>query len=301
MYRRTRRDFIRTTLAALAGTVAFRKRVWAGDATPPRAKVLAIHGEDAEKMLHEGLERMGGWSRFVRTGGKVTLKVNAAWASTPAQGGNTSPELAKACVIACRKAGAKSVVVPEKSCSPSRKAFEMSGIEKAVSDAGGVMKNLDNKRSFREVKLSAARTLTEAEVAVDVLDTDCLINMPVAKSHGGSILTLGMKNWMGSVNDRGFWHRSGLHQCIADCSTLIQPHLVVIDALRIMLTNGPRGPGQLAYPRQLVFATDPVAADAYAATLFEKAPFDIPHIRLAHEMGIGCGDLSMIDVEHVTV
>jgi uncharacterized protein (DUF362 family) len=144
-------------------------------------------------------------------------------------------------------------------------------------------------------------SLKEAEVVGDVLDSDCLINMPVAKHHGGAGLTISMKNWMGSVSDRGSWHRNNLHQCIADFSTLVKPNLIVVDATRIMLTNGPRGPGKMAYPDQLIFGTDPVAVDAYAATLFEKQPFSIGYIKKAHEMGTGCGNLDEVRIEHINI
>ena len=110
-----------------------------------------------------------------------------------------------------------------------------------------------------------------------------------------------MKNWMGSVRDRRFWHRAGLHQCIADLSTFIRPTLVVIDAIRIMTTGGPRGPGKLEYPNQLIVGRDPVACDAYATTLFGREPFSIPHIKMAHDMGVGCGDLARVNVQTVEV
>ena len=70
-----------------------------------------------------------------------------------------------------------------------------------------------------------------------------------------------------------------------------------IEHLRIMLTGGPRGPGKLAYPGQLIFATDFVAADAYAATLFERDPMSIGHIRLADEAGLGRGHPSRWQAE----
>ncbi len=108
---------------------------------------------------------------------------------------------------------------------------------------------------------------------------------------------------MGVVQDRGFY---GIKQIASikyrfQHSTFVRPNLIIIDATRIMLSGGPRGPGKLAHPHQVIFGTDPVAADAYAATLFDKQPFDIQHIRLAHEMGVGCGDLALVKVEHVEV
>ncbi|MGQ9662748.1 MAG: DUF362 domain-containing protein, partial [Kiritimatiellia bacterium] len=206
-----------------------------------------------------------------------------------------------ACIKACLAAGAAEVIVPENPCSPPEQAFEMSWIARAVKSAGGRMVSLRDARLFKRVELPAGKTLKQADVAIDVLETGCLINMPVAKHHRSAGLTLSMKNWMGSVKDRGFWHSNGLHQCIADFSTLVRPHLVIIDALRIMLDNGPRGPGKLEYPGQLILSRDPVAADAYSATLFKKQPSEIPHIRLAQEMAIGCGDLRRVKVVHINV
>ncbi len=251
-------------------------------------------------MLRTGIERLGGWPAFVKPGRAVVLKPNAAWASLPEQGGNTHPDLVEHCVRACLAAGAGEVIVPEKTCSPAKDAFRMSGIEAAVKRAGGRMYT-PRAEHFQTVDLPRAVNLKQAAVIRDVLEAACLINMPVAKSHGGATLTLSMKNWMGVVQDRGFWHRNKLHQCIADFSTFLRPNLIIIDATRIMLTGGPRGPGKLAHPHQVIFGTDPVAADAYAATLFGKQPFDIQHIRLAHEMGVGCGDLASVKIEHVEV
>ncbi|MDI6775089.1 MAG: hypothetical protein QME60_06815 [Verrucomicrobiota bacterium] len=44
-----------------------------------------------------------------------------------------------------------------------------------------------------------------------------------------------------------------------------------------------------------------MAVDARAATLFKKEPFGIGHIKLAHDMGVGCGDLSRVEVARVNV
>jgi uncharacterized protein (DUF362 family) len=149
------------------------------------------------------------------------------------------------------------------------------------------------------VKLKNGKSLTETEVATDVIDTDLLINMPVAKSHGSCKITASMKNWMGSVKQRKTWHLKGIDQCVADINTCIRPHLIIVDATRIMTTEGPQGPGVMAYPKQLIFGKDPVAVDAYAATLFNLKPFDVPHIKIAHDMSIGVGDLKKVHIIHI--
>ena len=293
-----RRDFLKTA-AATAATLAFAPRRLFAEAGAPAARVVVAHGTEIPQMLAAAVAALGGWGAFVKPGQKATIKPNAGWASTPEQGANTHPQLVEEAIRACRAAGASEVVLPENSCSPSAKSFAMSGIGAAAKNAGGRLYEPDDDQDFVEVAVPGGKTLKQVAVVRDVLETGCLINMPVAKTHGGAKLTLGLKNWMGSVRDRGFWHRRGLHQCIADFGTLVKAHLTIVDATRIMVTNGPRGPGELKTPNQLVLGTDPVAVDAYAATLFGMQPFAVPHIQIAHDMGLGCGDLAQVDVQHL--
>lgn len=293
-----RREFLKTS-AAVAATLTLAPRWLFAQSALPAARVVVAHGTDSALMLKTGIEALGGWGAFVKPEGRVTLKPNAGWASTPEQGANTHPALVEACIRACREAGAAAVVLPENPCSPAKASFEMSGIGAAARRAGAKLYEPEADADFRTVDIPRGQKLKSVDVVRDVLDTDCLINMPVAKNHGGGKMTACMKNWMGSVRDRGFWHRNHLHQCIADFSTLVRATLNIVDATRIMVTNGPRGPGQLETPNQIVFGTDPVAVDAYAATLFGKDPFSVPYIQIAHDMGIGCGDLSQVAIEHL--
>lgn len=270
-------------------------------AAKKRAQLIVVHGTDIPKMLEVGINNLGGWGSLIKSGAKVTIKPNVAWISRPEQGGNTDPVLVGECVRACKGAGAGKVILPENTVADAAKTFEISGIARAVKNAGGELHSLKEKTQYRKVEIPAGKVLKEADVAIDVLDTDLLINMPVAKSHRAALLTVSMKNLMGSVFDRKIMHANGLDQSIADLSTVIHPKLVIVDATRIMTTGGPRGPGNVIKPNQLIFSSDMVAADAYAATLFEKKPFEIPHIRIAHEMGIGCGKLEDVQIKHLNV
>ena len=293
-----RRDFLKTA-AATAAALAFAPRRRFAEAGASAARIVVAHGTDIPKMLAAGIAALGGWGAFVQPGQKATLKPNAGWASTPEQGANTHPQLVEEAIRACRAAGASEVVLPENPCSPAARSFAMSGIAAAAKNAGGRLYEPDDEKDFIEVDVPRGKVLKQVAVVRDVLETGCLINVPVAKTHRGATLTLGLKNWMGSVRDRGFWHRNKLHQCIADCSTVIKPKLIVVDATRIMVAKGPRGPGPLEYPNQLVLGTDPVAVDAYAATLFGLRSFDVPYVQIAHDMGLGCGDLAKVDVQHL--
>ena len=293
-----RREFIKTTAAVTAVASLGRNSALAAAS---KSMLVVVHGKDIPKMIAAGMGKMGGWDKFVKPGRKATIKPNVAWISKPEQGADTDPVLVAECVRACKAAGASEVLVPEKTCNDWKQCFASSGVLDAVTKAGGKMFALTTDDQFRKVEMPGGVALKSMQVAVDVLDTGCLINMPVAKHHSVATLTMSMKNWMGSVNERSSWHKNQLHQCIADCSTVIKPSLIIMDATRIMLTKGPRGPGEQAFPNEIIFGTDPVAVDAYGATLFKKEPFSIQYIKLAHDMGIGCGDLSKVDVVRVEV
>ncbi|MDO5317255.1 MAG: DUF362 domain-containing protein [bacterium] len=292
----------RRVFLKVGATAAMAAAVVPVQAAEPVSTVVVVHGEDIPKMIAAGIAKMGGWEKFVKPGAKVALKPNLAWKSTPEQGGNTHPAIVREVVLAAEAAKAKQVLIPENTCQPEKETFPTSGILEALK--GTKAKLYRPKRAdYVEVDVPKGKICRKAKVSRDLIEADCLINMPVAKHHGGATLTISMKNWMGAVdnNTRRSWHRDGLHQCIADFSTYLKPHLVIVDATRIMLDHGPQGPGKLAHPHEIIFSTDPAAADAYAASLFNKTPQDVPHIKLAGELGVGCIDLAKIKIERVEV
>ena len=292
----------RRTFLKAGATAAMAAAVVPVQAAEPVSTVVVVHGEDIPKMIAAGIAKMGGWEKFVKPGAKVALKPNLAWKSTPEQGGNTHPAIVREVVLAAEAAKAQQVLIPENTCQPEKETFPTSGILEALK--GTKAKLYRPKRAdYVEVDVPKGKICRKAKVSRDLIEADCLINMPVAKHHGGATLTISMKNWMGAVdnNTRRSWHRDGLHQCIADFSTYLKPHLVIVDATRIMLDHGPQGPGKLAHPHEIIFSTDPAAADAYAASLFNKTPEDVPHIKLAGELGVGCIDLAKIKIERVEV
>lgn len=292
-----RRTFIKAGGAA-AASIALQTAT-AAEAEP---MIVVAKGTDLAKMVEAGIAKMGGWGKFFKPGAKVALKPNLAWKSTPEQGGNTHPDILRAVVLAAESSKVRQVTIPENTCQPEKETFPTSG---AVDALKGTKARLYRPKAsdYKEVDIPNGKICKKARVPKDILEADCLINMPVAKHHGGATLSISMKNWMGSVDNRSRrgWHRDGLHQSIADFSTFLRPNLVIIDATRIMLNKGPQGPGDLAHPHEIIFSTDPVAADTYAASLFGKKPSDVPHIKIAAEMGIGCADLSKVKIVRVEV
>ena len=293
-----RRTFLKAGAAVAASAIVPAEAL----ADEKVTKIVVVHGKDLAKMVEVGMAKMGGWDKFFKPGAKVALKPNLAWNSTPEQGGNTHPDILRAVIKGAEACKVKQILIPENTCQPEKMTFKVSGANDAIEGTSAKLYR-PKPADYKEVDVPKGKICQQAKVTRDLIEADCLVNMPVAKHHSGATLTLSMKNWMGAVDNktRRSWHRNGLHQCIADFSTFLKPTLIVIDATRIMLDHGPQGPGKLAHPHEIIFATDPVAADTYAASLFKKTPEDVPHIKLAAELGVGCADLKKIDVVRVEV
>jgi len=300
-----RRRFIGTT-AATAAAISWNNPLFAApgaDGDGPWDLVAVRNGESVA-MYEAGIAALGGIGAFVKKGQHVVIKPNIAWDKPPEIPANTNPDLIGAIVRDCLKAGASKVTVFDHTCHNWQRAYKTSGIAKAVTDAGGVMAPANLVKQYREVELPKAKTLKKVLVHKEMLDADVFINVPVLKHHGGAKLSLTMKNLMGVVWDRRFFHKNGLDQCIADlCFAPRQPDLNIIDAYRILRKNGPQGraeeDGEITKYQML--GTDMVALDASAAKLFGMKPEELGYVKIAAKMGAGKADLSKVNIKRITL
>ena len=302
-----RRRFLKNVIGGgiVAGSaVAFGDcgRLLAATGSPaPAYDLVAVRGGEPGEMFDRAIASLGGMQAFVPRGSRVVVKPNIGWDVTPERGGNTNPALVKRIVEHCLQAGAREVSVFDHTCDPWAQAYKNSGIERAVRDAGGKIVPGNNEGYYQKVSVPGGVRLSEVKVHGLLLESDVLINVPVLKHHSSTMLTVGMKNLMGVVWDRGYWHRNDLHQCIADFISYRRPTLTVVDAYNVMKQNGPRGvsTADIVQMQTLVVSTDPVAADAAAAKLFGAEPEEIRHIKLAAEMSLGRMDLSSLYINRI--
>jgi uncharacterized protein (DUF362 family) len=254
--------------------------------------LVVVRNGEPEALVRTALGALGGMERFVSKGANVVVKPNICVGyHTYEYAATTNPWVVGALVKMCLEAGAASVRVFDYGFGgPIEQAYTVSGIKDQVEANGGEMLPMPSFK-YVPVELPAAKELKKAEVFKDILDADVVIDVPIAKHHSASGLTLGMKNLMGLVRDRAALHRN-LAQRIADLNTLIKPQLTVVDAVRILMAHGPTG-GLLDDVKKLdtvIASADIVAADSYATSFFRRRPEDIPHIRVASEMGLGRSD-----------
>jgi uncharacterized protein (DUF362 family) len=264
--------------------------------------LVAVKGGEPDIMFDKAIEALGGIGNFVKKGQTVLLKPNIGWDVTPERAGNTNPLLVKRVVEHCMQAGAKHVYVFDNTCDKWDRCYANSGIEKAVKDAGGKIVPGNTESYYQTVEIPGGQKLKTAKVHELVLQSDVFINMPVLKHHSSSKLTITMKNLMGVVWDRMYWHRNDLQQCIADYATFSKkPTLNIVDAYRVMMKNGPRGVSEadISLMKSLIISTDMVAADAAAAKVYGMKPEDVPYIGIADSMGIGTMELDKLNIHRL--
>lgn len=265
------------------------------------ADIGVARGASPEAATKAAIDAIGGIRRFISRGDIVVVKPNIGWDRTPEQAANTNPEVVAGLVKLCYDAGAKRVKVFDNPCVDPRRSYRQSGIADAASAVGAEVAFMDD-RKFKDVTIGG-RALKKWPLYTDVLEADKVINVPVAKVHGLSTLTLGMKNWMGIMGGwRGRIHQN-LDQSLVDISQFMKPALVVLDAVRILTGHGPQG-GYLEDVKVLntvVAGTDQVAVDAYGATLFYLKGSRLRYVRIGHEAGLGTMDLSRLIIRKVDV
>lgn len=256
-----------------------------------------------EQMFDKAIASMGEMSRFVKKGQTVVVKPNIGWDVSPERAGNTNPGLVKKIIEHCYKAGAKEVHVFDNTCDNWKECYEHSGIKKAALQAGAKVHSGSSQKNYRKVKINNAKILKEALVHELILDSDVFINVPILKHHSSGKITVAMKNLMGVVWDRRWWHANNLHQCIADFCNFKKPDLNIVDAYRCMMQNGPRGISinDVETKKFLIISKDIVAIDAAAAKVFGIAPNDVPYIKYAHSMGIGTMDLEKLKINRIKI
>lgn len=265
--------------------------------------LAAIKGGEPDVMFDKAINAFGGIKRFVKKNQVVVIKPNIGWNAEPERAANTNPKLIGRVIERCFEAGAKDVYVFDHTCDNWQLCYTNSSIEKAVKDAGGKIVPGNSESYYQDVDIPEGKSLKQAAVHELILESDVFINIPVLKHHSSTKLSIAMKNLMGAIWDRRYWHRNDLNQCIADYPTFRKPDLNIIDAYSVMKKNGPKGVSEadcIIYKSQII-SPDIVAADAAATKLFGHSVSDIGYIKLADEMGVGTMNLENLSISRIKI
>lgn len=243
-------------------------------------------------------------------GKHVVLKPNV-YCPNPAPT-TTDPRVIAALIRLAKESGARRVTVAEgrsistslfrKNASTTRDCFAAVGMDKAALENGADMVFLEED-DFVTLSNPDALVLTEAHVPRTIAEAEVLINVPVLKNHSLTLTTLGIKNLHGTISDADKLFGHDYHripQKLVDILRYHKPNLTIIDGVR-----GQEGDhadmGHVVETAIIISGTDTVAVDAVAESVMGFENLEIDTTRLAHEQGLGVGDINAIDVVGASV
>jgi uncharacterized protein (DUF362 family) len=272
--------------AAAIGADAPRRRDLRTPEAPRDGELLFARSPNGPaggpELIRKLLDAFGGMGRFVRRGERVVIKPNVGWDRNEQQAANTNPALIAALVHLCREAGAAEVIVTDVSCNDARRSFTRSGVGLAAQQAGAQV-ILPLEQDFVTVPMGGL-LLQRWPVLKPLLEADRVISVPIVKHHNLTGMTGALKNLYGIIGGRRNLLHQQIDQSLLDLGHFLRPSLVVVDALRVLLRNGPQGGSfqDVQEVGQVAVTVDPVAADAWAAPFLGLKAKDLNFLRLAH-------------------
>jgi uncharacterized protein (DUF362 family) len=301
----TRRQFVKKTAAVglalgVPPLIGSSKTCYAAQSVKTS---LAVVTGDRIPATRKALQVLGGMEAFVKKGDRVVLKPNMSFPHPPQRATNTHPEVVATVAQMCMEAGAREILVLDFPFNRPKPCLRLSGIKDACQAIKNVYAfTIVEEKFFQTVPVKQGKAIRQVKIMKDVLNSDVLINLPTAKSHTTTGVSLGMKGLMGIIWDRKYFHSSvDINQAIADLSSAVKVDLIVLDASRALVNGGPSGPGKIEQPRTIIAGTDPVAVDAMGVTLVKwyGQKFDgsrVKHIAAAHQMGLGTININELKV-----
>jgi uncharacterized protein (DUF362 family) len=296
-----RRKFLSLTTAAGTAALFGKYKNLFAEVAPDLA---AIKGGEPDIMFDQGIAALGGMGTFIKKGQTVVVKPNIGWDKTPDLAANTNPLLIKRIVEHCYNAGAKKVFVFDNPVHNWERTYKNSGIDQAVKDAGGVMAPGNSEKYYSKVQIPGGDKLKTAKVHELILSSDVFINVPVLKHHASSGYTVAMKNLMGIVWDRWYFHMNDLHNCIADSCLIRKPDLNIVDAYNVTASNGPQQATKddLVMKKMQLISKDIVAIDAASVKIMGLSnPSSIRYINIANSKGLGKMNIQKLNIKKISI
>lgn len=258
-------------------------------ASSPRISIALGSNGRVEQMVRAavgGLDPTVGMRRFVQPGDVVLIKPNVGFDRPPHLGATTNPEVLRWVIRLCREAGAARIVVADNPIEAPAACFAKSGID-SVAKAESAHVFLPSRNQFA---LAAVGTASWPVFYEPLATATKLIGLAPIKDHNLCSASMILKNWYGLLGGRRNQLHQAIHETISDLAVLFSPTLVIADATRVMMRNGPTGgratdvqPGGKLDRPAIIAAVDPVACDAWCyENLLGRDPSQLKYLQLAH-------------------
>ncbi|MBW2193259.1 MAG: DUF362 domain-containing protein [Deltaproteobacteria bacterium] len=249
------------------------------------------YGDDAVKTAVErGIYLLGGPEKFAKKGEKILLKPNLLVGDPPEKCVTTHPAVFKAVAECFLDTGADITYGDSPAMGSPKSAAKKSGIL-AIAEKLNI--GLADFTSGEEIFFKDGIQNKKFVISKGVLDSDGIISLPKLKTHGLERLTGSVKNQFGCIPGmrKGEYHvklpdANDFAKMLVDLNRFVNPRLYVMDGIRAMEGNGPRG-GAPVNMNILLFSTDPIALDATVCRLIDLNPEYMPTTRIGGDSGAG--------------
>jgi len=249
-------------------------------------------GTSPSQLTRDAVNAIGGIGRFVREGDQVMIKVNICGGNPTIPGSYTSMGVVEELVKMVREVGGKPFVVDSDMIWTK---FDSAAEDEDWTEwAVKVNVPLINLNRTRQVRFNFGKgsAIGKVPVSKTAVKADVIISAPTMKTHILCNVTLGMKNMYGTFpeENKAKFHRFKIEDVIYEVNKALTPNLTVIDGTIGGEAWGPLSSRPVKF-ETVVASNDVVAADAAACQLMGYNPFEIAHIKMAHDKGLGDGSV----------
>jgi uncharacterized protein (DUF362 family) len=274
--------------------------------------VSLVKYSDPLESVRQAVEMAGGLGR-IKAGDKVFIKPNIVfWTDKvpfPKWGVITTSRTIQDMVALLFEHGVRDIAIGEgvvlgraKDLDTPRHAFNSLGYETLAARYRVKVINTF-ERPFREVELGEDMKLS---YAVDALDSDFIVDVPVMKTHAQTMISLGIKNLKGLIdmNSRKRCHSTDpvrdLHYWVARLAEPLPPVFNLIDGI-YTAERGPGFDGKMHRSNLLAASWDVLSADLVGTRLLGQDPAQVPYLAMAAKRAGRPLDLSDIDVKGLKI
>jgi uncharacterized protein (DUF362 family) len=271
----------------------------------PSVSVVRIGEEgDITKAVEKAVKLTGGLDQIVSQGETILLKPNAKNTTSQGLGVNTDLRVIESLLNLVLEQRPGRVIIAEGAAYPSGNwdtmaAFKAAGITEIANREKVDLYDLNTTESVT-IDITDGLVLKNFTTGKIVLDADVIINIPVIKTHVQTLASICLKNLAVGIAKK--WekkrlHSVGLDKSIVDIYANVKTHFNIVDGIVGVEGDGPNVPKGEPKPLGIILAGgDGLSVDAVGCTIMDIDPWDVPHLRLASEIGLGTIELNEIRV-----
>jgi uncharacterized protein (DUF362 family)/ferredoxin len=247
--------------------------------------------EEVLKGLRKAVGFLGGIEHFVQKGNRVLLKPNLLFGKAPEKAVTTHPSILKGMIQLVREGGGVPFIGDSPSIGGLVRTAEKAGIKRVADEMNCPLVEFERPILATKGKGKYFKLL---EIDQAILEVDVIINLPKWKTHGMTLLTLGVKNLFGCIPGprKALWHlragedRNLFARMLVDLYQVVKPSLTVLDGIVGMEGNGPNSgrPVPLGF---ILASPDALSIDQIVCDLLGISRKSVVTNRVAFEQGLG--------------